>query len=67
MRAAGTVACTALAAAAALAPIPSAWIDRWFWAGAYPPLQRTVTRITNLVPLAMFDLLLAAAGLVVLI
>ena len=61
------MALAALAAAVALAPIPSAWVDRWFWAGVYPPLQRTVTRITNLVPVAMFDLLLAAAALVVLV
>ena len=67
MRAAWTLACAAVAAAVALAPIPSAWVDRWFWAGVYPPLQRTVTRITNLVPLALFDLLLAVVALAVLV
>lgn len=62
-----TLACAALAAGAALAPIPAAWVDRWFWAGVYPPLQRTVTRTTNLVPLALFDLLIGFAALVVLV
>jgi len=67
VRAVWTLAVAALAAAVALAPIPSAWIDRWFWAGIYPPVQRTVTRVTNLVPLALFDLLLACTALVVLV
>jgi hypothetical protein len=59
VRAAWTLACAALAATAALAPVPPTWIDRWYWGGAYPPLQRTVTRLTNLVPLALFDVVLA--------
>ncbi len=65
VRIVATLACTALAIGAAQAPIPAVWIDRWFWAGAYPPLQRTVTRFTNLVPLAYFDLLLGGAALIV--
>jgi len=65
--AARTLAVAAVAAVVALAPVSSAGIDRWFWAGVYPPLQRVVTRITNLVPLALFDLLLAGTALVVLV
>jgi hypothetical protein len=67
VRAGWTLACAALAAAAALAPIPPTWIDRWYWGGAYPPLQRALTRITNLVPLALFDVLLAGTLIVVLV
>lgn len=67
MRATWTLAWAALATAAAVVPVSPAWVDRWFWGWAYPPMQRVATRATNLSPLAFFDLVLAGAALVVLV
>ncbi|HEX6462987.1 MAG TPA: DUF3810 family protein [Vicinamibacterales bacterium] len=47
----------ALAAAAALAPIPAALVERWYSRTFFPPFQRAVTGATNLVPFALFDVL----------
>ncbi len=49
-----------LALVAALIPIPSAFVERWFSAGLYPRLQRIVTPFTNLLPFAWFDVILVA-------
>jgi hypothetical protein len=62
-----TLGCAALAVAAALAPVPPPVVDRWFWMGVYPPTQRVVTSLTNLVPFALFDLVLVGALLAVLV
>jgi hypothetical protein len=54
----------ALAAAAvvlAAAPIPPAMVERWYASGVYPPLQRTLTGLSNRAPFALFDLLLLVA------
>jgi hypothetical protein len=49
------------AAAAAVLPIPSAAVERWYSTGLYPVLQRTLTPLSNLVPFALFDALCVAA------
>lgn len=45
------------ALAAALLPIPAAAVERWYSSGLYPALQRVVTPISNLAPIALFDVL----------
>ena len=54
-----------LAIASALAPLPRAWVERWYSIGLYPHIERLVTSTSNLVPFALFDLLwvLAIAAL----
>ena len=47
----------ALAAVAALAPIPAAFVERWYSRSFFPPFQRALTAATNLVPFALFDVL----------
>ena len=51
----------ALAGLAALAPLPASLVERWYSNGIYPYLQRAMTSVSNLVPVAMFDLCLAGA------
>lgn len=51
-----------MAAAAAFLPIPPQRVETWFSTGLYPPVQRVVTSVTNLVPFALLDLLGIAAG-----
>lgn len=46
-----------VAAAAALAPIPADAIERLYSAGVYPPLQRTLTAISNRAEVSLFDVL----------
>ena len=48
----------ALAGIAALAPLPARLVERWYSNGLYPSLQRAMTSVSNLVPVAMFDLCL---------
>jgi hypothetical protein len=45
----------ALAAAAALLPLPAPFVERWYSLAIYPPLQRILTSASNLVPFALFD------------
>ena len=45
----------ALAVVAALVPMPEALIERWYSNTLYPPMQRLLTAITNLLPIAFFD------------
>jgi uncharacterized protein DUF3810 len=45
----------ALAAVAALAPLPRPLVERWYSQGIYPAIQRTITPISNLVPVSLFD------------
>jgi hypothetical protein len=58
-----------LAAAAAVAPVPDSFVERWYSRGIYPVVQRTMTPVSNLVPVALLDvavlLLLVAVVLVV--
>jgi hypothetical protein len=55
------VAAVALAAAAAVIPTPSATVERVFSTGVYPVVQRTLTWLTNAVPIAMLDVWLVIA------
>ena len=56
----------ALAATAALAPIPAGTVEAWFSTGLYPRVQRLLTPVSNVMPVAWLDLLsLAAAALLV--
>jgi hypothetical protein len=51
----------ALAVAAALTPVPGPLVERWYSSGAYPALQRVMTPASNVVPFALFDVLLVGA------
>jgi hypothetical protein len=51
------VALVALAASAALVPLPSGAIERFYSAGVYRVVQPMLTTLSNLVPFALFDLL----------
>lgn len=60
----------AAAAAAAglwLAPLPPAMVERWYSRGAYPPWQRLATAVSNVAPFALFDLLVVAAAVFVVV
>jgi len=46
---------TAAAVGAAIVPIPASAIERWFSAGVYPGVQRTLTGASNLVPFPLSD------------
>jgi hypothetical protein len=48
-----------------LVPMPPDAIERWFSTGIYPVVQRAITPASNLVPFAVFDLLLIVALVVV--
>ncbi len=47
-----------IAAVAAFVPLPPEAVERWFSLGVYPPIQRTLTTTTNLLPFSFLDLLL---------
>ena len=47
-----------LAAVCALVPVPPALVERWFSTGVYPAIQRAITPVSNLVPFAVFDILI---------
>ena len=51
----------AAAVIALLAPIPQDFVERWFSAGLYPLIQRALTPATNLLPVAILDILVLAA------
>ena len=53
---------TGAAAAAALVPLPPAYVERLYSSGLYARLQPAVTSTTNLVPFALLDLLLVAGA-----
>ncbi len=48
------------AIAAFLLPIPRSFIERWYSAGFYLHVQHLLTRASNLVPFALFDVLIVA-------
>ncbi len=49
---------TALAAAAALAPLSPGLVETWYSDGVYPAIQRGLTAVSNLVPFALLDVAL---------
>ena len=51
----------AAAAAVAFAPLSPALVERIYSTSAYPRIQRILTSISNLVPFALFDVLLIAS------
>lgn len=51
----------AMAALVAVAPRPALLVDSAYSRGLYPPLQRALTAGSNLVPVAVFDLVVIAA------
>jgi hypothetical protein len=51
-----------VAAAAVAVPLPQWLIDEYYARGVYPPLQLTVTSLSNLVPVAVLDVMIAAAA-----
>ena len=57
----------ALAALAAVAPLPAAIVDRWYSSWFFPLIQPAVTSASNQVPFAVFDLLLLAVAAMVLL
>jgi len=54
------VALVVAVAICALVPIPAGAIDRLYSAGVYPVLQRGLTRASNVVPIALLDVLIVA-------
>jgi hypothetical protein len=52
----GTLFLIVVAVAAAIAPMPPVLIERLFSQGMYPLLQRSLTPVSNLVPIALIDL-----------
>ncbi|MFO7693043.1 MAG: DUF3810 family protein [Vicinamibacterales bacterium] len=53
----------AAAVAAALLPVPAAWVEQYYARGWFPPVQRLLTTASNAVPFVVLDaLVLAAAG-----
>lgn len=45
----------ALAAVAALVPLPARWVERAYSTSIYPAIQGTITPLTNRVPIALLD------------
>jgi hypothetical protein len=62
IRRAAWVAAFIVAALAALLPLPPEAVERWYSRAFFPPLQRGLTTISNLVPFALFDVLWIAAA-----
>jgi hypothetical protein len=46
-----------IAVLAAVLPLPAEAVEQWYSRGVFPPLQRMLTSISNLVPFAIFDVL----------
>ena len=59
----GALVLVVLAAAAALAPTPAAWVERVYSRQAYPAAQNTLTWLSGLVGFAWLDVLILAAAL----
>jgi hypothetical protein len=47
------------ALALAIVPFPPAWVERWYADGVYSHVQPLITAFSNIVPFAIFDLLIA--------
>jgi len=56
-----------MALACAFAPLPAAVVERTYSTAVYPLLQRAITRLSNRVPLAMFDFLLVGLTVAVVV
>ena len=56
------MAAVGVAIGAAFAPIPAPSVERWYSSLAYPMLQDHLTRVSNRVPFALVDALLAVVG-----
>src|SRR5262245_24976877 len=52
----GRIVLVVLAAVAAIAPVPSDLVERWYSRGVYARLQPVVTAASNLAPIALFDI-----------
>lgn len=50
-----------LAVGAGLGPIDSHLVERWYSTSTYPVIQNLITPVSNLVPFALLDLMVAAA------
>ena len=61
------VAIVLIAAAAAISPLPPQLVETAFSTRLYPSIQHVVTPLTNLLPIAVFDLLLVAAFAIVVV
>jgi len=48
--------------AAAVAPVPAAWIERWYSEGVYSRLQQSITAFSNTIHWSLFDLVCLAGG-----
>ena len=55
-RAAVCVALVALAAIAAVIPLPALWVERWYSQGFYVSLQSVLTPLSNVVPIFLVDI-----------
>ncbi|MEO7191978.1 MAG: DUF3810 family protein [Vicinamibacterales bacterium] len=55
-----------LAALLIFVPVPPQVVDRWYSQGAYPYIQDALTAVSNLVPFAVLDALIAGAVVLVL-
>ena len=51
-----------LAVALWIAPLPAAWVERWYSRGFYPAWERVAVLLTNLLPVAIFDVIVLAAA-----
>jgi Protein of unknown function (DUF3810) len=63
-RSAEGVAVVLLAIVALVAPLPAALVERWYSRGLYPTLQRVVTPVSNLLPIALLDVAVVVVLLV---
>lgn len=62
-RRSGPVFLVALAAVLAVVPLPAAAVERWYSTGVYPFIERALTTLSGVTPVAWFDVwLLAAIG-----
>ncbi len=52
------------ACAGAGLPLPQRAVERWYSTGVYPPLQRVLTRVSNLTSIALLDVLLVCLPIV---
>src|SRR5436190_1728022 len=50
-----------LAVLAAVVPLPAPWVERVYSGAIFPRVQALVTSLSNLVPFALFDLLIVVA------
>jgi hypothetical protein len=64
-RSAVSVAIVLLALGAALAPAAPSRVERWFSTSIYPAVQRAVTGLSNLVPIALLDVLIVLGVVIV--